>query len=115
MAGWRGGRDQGCGDEEASGGAAWHAGTITQSADARSCPQSLPDAHRESVLWTKAPGIACLHVTRHRRIATHTGLARFVLVARTPDRTAAADVPVLLPQTPRERELFEQGQVGAGA
>eukprot|EP00198_Chlamydomonas_reinhardtii_P002737 XP_001692073.1 predicted protein [Chlamydomonas reinhardtii] len=41
---------------------------------------------------------------------TFLGLARFVLVARTPDRTAAADVPVLLPQTPRERELFEQGQ-----
>ncbi|KAG2435700.1 hypothetical protein HXX76_006899 [Chlamydomonas incerta] len=41
---------------------------------------------------------------------TFIGLARFVLVARTPDRTAAADVPALVPQSDRERELFEQGQ-----
>ncbi|EFJ49462.1 hypothetical protein VOLCADRAFT_117261 [Volvox carteri f. nagariensis] len=39
------------------------------------------------------------------------GLAFFVLVARTPDRTAAAEVPLLVPETSREMELFEQGKV----
>lgn len=41
------------------------------------------------------------------------GLAYFVLVSRSTDRTAAAEVPGLEPQTDREHELFEQGQVGA--
>ncbi len=50
----------------------------------------------------------------HARTHARTGLARFVLVARTPDRTAAADVPALVPHSAREKELFEQGQVGAG-
>ncbi|GIL91009.1 hypothetical protein Vretifemale_18702 [Volvox reticuliferus] len=39
------------------------------------------------------------------------GLAFFVLVARTLDRTAAAEVPALVPETQREKELFEQGKV----
>ncbi|KXZ55714.1 hypothetical protein GPECTOR_2g1264 [Gonium pectorale] len=39
------------------------------------------------------------------------GVARFVLVVRTPDRTSAASVPALVPQTERERALFEQGKV----
>ncbi|GIL57596.1 hypothetical protein Vafri_12790 [Volvox africanus] len=39
------------------------------------------------------------------------GLAFFVLVARTLDRTAAAEVPALVPETQREMELFEQGKI----
>ncbi|GLC70567.1 hypothetical protein PLESTF_001009500 [Pleodorina starrii] len=38
------------------------------------------------------------------------GVAFFVLVSRSLDRTAAAEVPVLVPETQRERELFEQGK-----
>ncbi|KAG2501728.1 hypothetical protein HYH03_000228 [Edaphochlamys debaryana] len=38
------------------------------------------------------------------------GLAYFVFVSRTPDRTAAADVPPLTPRTEREKALFEAGK-----
>lgn len=42
---------------------------------------------------------------------TFIGFAVFVLVARTPDHTAGAQVPPLVPRTARERELFECGKV----
>ncbi len=42
---------------------------------------------------------------------TFIGFAVFVLVARTSDRTAGAQVPPLVPRTARERELFECGKV----
>ncbi|GFR48797.1 hypothetical protein Agub_g10747 [Astrephomene gubernaculifera] len=41
----------------------------------------------------------------------YMGRAFFVLVARTPDRKRAAEIPALTVQTARERELFMQGQL----